>query len=256
VDRNVTVSTRSLVLAVLALLALVAAYVLGGTGEAGAGQQEPAGRDRTLAMRGVGTVTAVPDQLAFTVAVTVEDDDVAPAMDTASRTTARVLRVLAGHGVARADTQSTGLGISPQYDYRSSTPVLTGYRVNQRMRVTVTDLATSGKAIAAVVEAGGNAVRVSNIALGLQDPDALLGEARDAAVAEATAKARQYADATGQDLGEVVSLKEVTRGGRRDELLHQSGYKSLRAVADAAAVPIRAGEEELAVTVQVVWAFA
>ena len=34
-------------------------------------------------------------------------------------------------------------------------------------------------------------------------------EARDAAVAEATAKATQYAEASGQELGDVLTLREV-----------------------------------------------
>lgn len=256
-NQTLTVSAKSLVLVLLVLLAVVAAYLLGGTQDAGAGEEQATDDGRTLAMRGVGKVTAVPDQLSFTVAVTVKEDDVAPAMDGASATMARVLKALARHGVTKADTRSTGLGISPQYDYRQyGEPLLTGYRVNQRMRVTVTELPKAGKAIAAAIDAGGNAVRVSGIALGLQDPEALLGEARDAAVAEATDKARQYADAAGQELGAVVTLKEVAAAGHRDRVELMHGYKALRSAADFSAMPVRAGEEELSVTVQVVWAFA
>ena len=66
-----------------------------------------------------------------------------------------------------------------------------------------------GTAVAAAVEAGGNGVRVRDIRLEIGDPDAVLEQARDAAVEEATAKAEQYAEATGQALGDVVSIREV-----------------------------------------------
>ena len=255
-NQSLTISLKSLVLALLATVALVAAYLLGGVDDADAEEHATGGDERTVAMRGVGTVTAVPDQLSFTVAVSVTEDDVAPAMDAASATMARTLKVLGRHGVDKADTQSTGLGISPRYSYpHNAEPVLTGYRVNQRMRVVVTDLRKAGAAIGAVIDAGGNAVRVHGIALGLQDPDALLGEARDAAVEEATAKARQYAGATGQDLGGVLSLKEVSATPRRDQLELNGHLGRASAAFDAARMPIRAGEEELSVTVQVVWAF-
>ena len=57
----------------------------------------------------------------------------------------------------------------------------------------VRELAKGGTAVAAAVETGGNGVRVRDIRLEIGDPDAVLEQARDAAVEEATAKAEQYA---------------------------------------------------------------
>ena len=115
--------------------------------------------------------------------------------------------------------------MNPAYRYeRDEPPELTGYRVAQTAQVVVTDLAQGGRAVTAVIDAGGNAVRVSNIRLEVSDP--------------------------GQTLGEVMTLVEVVpASGYRDQLLAQ------RATLDTAylAGPIRAGEQELAVTVEVVW---
>lgn len=89
------------------------------------------------------------------------------------------------------------------------------------------------------------------------DRDAVLAEARDLAVEQATQKAGQYADATGQALGSVLSLKEVRATQPRAYPYFESGY-ALRGAMDAAlskSVPIRAGEEKLSVTVQVMWSF-
>lgn len=261
-DRTVTVSIKGLLVAALTLLALVTAYLLGGAGGAtvlpaqAAPEQAAEPVDpRTLRMVGSGTATVVPDQLGFTLSVT----DKQPALDRAlagsSGTMKRVLAELGKHGVRAADVQTTGLQMHPEYDYQAyGPPVLTGYRVTQRARVRVRDLAQGGRAVSAAVETGGNGVRVTDIRLGVADPEAALDRARDEAVAEATRKAGRYAAATGQALGEVLALREVGDGDRARRNV-ELGHLSARAARDASALPVRAGKDELTVTVQVVWAF-
>lgn len=267
--RNVTVSVRSLVTGVAATgvlaLALVTAYLLGSAGGGGsparaaAPQESTAGTmpARTLTMVGRGTAVAVPDQLSFALSVGVTRTELETALADASRTMARVLAALTPYGVQRGDVQTTGLSMFPVYDYHSSgPPTLRGYRVQQRAAVLVKDLEQGGKAVTAAVDAGGNAVRVRDIRLKVGDPEAVLEQARDAAVAQAQAKAEQYAAAAGQELGDVLTLREV---GSAKRATIRSGVMNLDAVygrAAKAALPVRAGKRDLAVTVQVVWEFA
>ncbi|QIK65517.1 SIMPL domain-containing protein [Nocardioides sp. HDW12B] len=269
-NTSVTVSLRALVAAVLVLLVVVAAYLLGGAGSTeAAATPVPAAatasaRDLargqvpgTLTMTGEGEAVGVPHQLAFRVAVTRKEPTVPAAMDAASRTMGRVLAALERAGVERKDVQSTGLSVDPVYDYVDyRPPVLTGYRVNQSVSVLVRDLGDGGEAISTATRTGGNAVRVSGIGLRIGDKDALLATARDAAVEAATAKAEQYAAATGQELGTVLTLTEGREAvaATRDQV---RGYELARMAADSAganmAVPIRAGREDLAVNVSIVW---
>jgi uncharacterized protein YggE len=266
---SITVSVRTLLIALAGALAVVVAYVLGGGGGEpvaaapvvagpGATTDELATGDvpGTITMSGEGEVIGVPDQMKFRVAVTRKAADVSTAMDDASSTLGRVLEALDEEGVARKDTQSTGLSVDPEYDYSGyGPPVLTGYRVNQSVSVLVRDLRTGGAAIAAAIEAGGNAVRVSGIGVEIGDRDALLDRAREQAVQAATAKAEQYAAATGQELGQVLTLTEGKAAVRptRDQMkvLEQRAYS-----ADTAALKdvwIRAGREDVAVNVSLVW---
>ena len=107
--------------------------------------------------------------------------------------------------------KTTGLSIHPVYDYSGTGPaVISGYSASQGLGVAVKDLSTAGDALGAAADAGGNAVRISGIKLGVSDPDAVLGQARKDAVDEAKAKAQEYADATGETLGKVMSIREVT----------------------------------------------
>lgn len=260
---NVTVSVRSILLAGLVGLALATAYLLAAQGDAvtapaSAASAERGGQSgqRMVSMVGTGEASAVPDQISFTLSATARRLDLDDALAASSATTTRVLAELGKHGVEKSDVQTTGLSMHPEYEYHAyEPPTLVGYRVTQRATVKVDELAKGGPAIAAAVEVGGNGVRVSGIRLGIGDPDALLKKARDAAVESATAKAEQYAAATGQSLGDVVSIREI--GSPAHQYRPQSGVRSVtNATADLAkALPIRAGKDDLQVRIQVVWAF-
>jgi hypothetical protein len=261
-DATVTVSAKGVLATALVVLALVTAYLLGGAGGAPAtparatpAAAEPAGDDaRTLRMVGTGEATVVPDMLGFTLSVSAEQPELDDALGRASGTMRRVLAELRDQGVRDADVQTTGLQMYPEYDYPAyGPPVLTGYRVTQRARVTVRELADGGEAVSTAVETGGNGVRVTDIRLGVSDPERALGEARDAAVADATAKAEQYAAATGQTLGDVLGLRELSGSRPRPQPVLSFGRAAQ--AADLAAVPVKAGRDDLEVGVEVVWAF-
>lgn len=117
------------------------------------------------------------------------------------------------------------------------------------------DLRDGGRAISAVTRTGGNQVRVSGIGLRIGDRDELLARARDAAVEAATAKAEQYDSATGQKLGSVLTLTEGREAvaATRDQLRGYELAGTLDSRTASKAVPIRAGREDLAVDVSVVW---
>lgn len=260
---NVTVSVRSVLLAALVALALVVAYLLGSGGGRGtpaqaADQQTGLERARVLTMTGTGDATAVPDELSFGVGVTVTRTDLGAALDAASATMERVLGSLAQYDVAKSDVQTTGLSMAPVYDYHPyEPPTVVGYRVTQRASVLVRELENGGAAVAAAVDAGGNGVRVSSLRLLVGDSDTVMAKARDAAVEEATAKAEQYAAASGQQLGEVLTLREVHAKPVPTPVYARSIARG--AAVDLGAVkalPIRAGKEKAAVTVKLVWELA
>ena len=264
-NRNLTVSVRALLVAVLAsmlvLSSLVIAYQLGGDGTAAHAAEAPQpvarGQQRELTMTGTGEAGAVPDQLSFTLSVGVTRPDLDAALGAANGTMARVLGTLKQHGVGKSDVQTTGLSMTPVYDYHQySPPTVVGYRVSERASVLVKDLAEGGKAVSAAVATGGNDVRVGGIRLLVGDTDAVMKRARDAAVAEATAKAQQYAEASGQTLGDVLTLREVhARPLPSRELTLQHAY-AMDTVSGLKALPVRAGRDQSSVTVKVVWALS
>jgi len=252
-----TVSVRSVVITVGVIGAVIMAYLVGSAGGDGADVTPAASPTasssvvREIAMRGSGETTGVPDQLSFKLSVNTEAADISTALNQADARMRRVFQALKSEGVGRKDVQTAGLDIRPVYDYSSDGPgLITGYAVSEDAGVLVRSLGDAGTAIAAAVSAGGNAVRLHGLSLKIGDKDALMRKARDAAIAEATAKAKQYAKAAGESLGHVVSIKEVSTGRPRPVPTYA------RAALDSAyfgKVPIKAGSSEMRVTISVQW---
>jgi len=257
-DRSVTVSAKGMLVAAVVALALVVAYLLGaGGGSAQASPTAPAtatdAKPRTLVTTGTGRTVGVPDELSFSLSVALVRPDLRSALADANATMERVLTRLDQLGVRRSDVQTTGLQMNAVYDYHPyGPPTLRGYRVSQHAEVLVRDLARGGRAVTAAVAAGGNEVRVGNIGLRIADTDTLLQQSRQEAVKEATAKAQEYADATGQDLGSVLSLREVHATAPAPQPV---AFQRADLAMIGKALPIRAGKDKLAVTVRIVWAF-
>ncbi|GAA4713914.1 SIMPL domain-containing protein [Nocardioides conyzicola] len=255
---DITLSVRSFVIGLLVLVALVVAYLLGssgGTTPAVAADTSPQAEQptpRQLTMTGTGEAGAVPDQLSFALGVHLTRPDLDDALAAANQSMSRVLASLKKYGVEKADVQTTGLSMDPVYDYpRYGDPVLRGYRVSERARVLVDDLKRAGGAVTAAVAAGGNDVRVDDLRLLVGDTDAVMKRARDAAVEEARAKAEQYAAASGEDLGDVVTISEV--GAEPLPTPEPQSADMPGRAFNASSVPIRAGRDEASVTVKIVW---
>jgi len=259
---TLTVSIRTLLVAVAVCAAVIVAFLLGSgrqddarAAAAPAATAPAVSADApTIVMAGSGEATTVPDQLTFAVEVRKTAASVSTALNQSSRTTRAVLEAVAAQGVERDDVQTTGLDIHATYDYSDDgPPVITGYAVSQRMSVLVRSLPDSGDAISAAAGTGGDAIRLHGVKLRIGDEAGLLRKAREAAMADAQAKAQQYAEAAGQSLGEVLSVRESLGGGGRQKIGYERAAMGLAADAYRS-VPIRAGSADLDVTVSVVWA--
>ena len=256
-------TTRGTVLAAAALL-LGGALVIGATQpgrQATAAPAAPAPTTPTIpasagaagsgiTVTGSAEVAGAPDTLRLDLSVTAKADSVSKALDQANRTVTRVQDSLRHHGVDARDLQTSDLQVQPDYSYPGNgTPVLRGYDVTEGLTARLRDLGKAGAAISEATTAGGDALRVNGIQLDLGDSSRLVAAARDKAMADAKAKAEQYARAAGRSLGPVVSVSEdVSQPPPVD-------YPMRTAAADAKPVPIQPGSQDVGVRVTVVYAF-
>lgn len=233
-------------LVVLATLVAPAPWALGGRPASAAVTSPAVDQPRdSVVVTGTGEVSGQPDVLAASFGVEAGAGTVGAALERASTAATRMRDALVRAGVARADLQTSEVGISTRQDDNQE---ITGYTVRQGLTAKIRDLPSAGAVISAAVAAGGDAARLNGVSFAIEDDAALLAEARTRAFADARGKAELYARAAGRPLGRVVRVSEETSGYRG------SGERDLMAAADSA-VPIEPGRQHLAVTVTVEWAF-
>lgn len=240
--------------------ALIGAFALGSSqvsaAPAPSGGQLPAGSRPAvltsvtgatrITVTGTGNVTGTPNQLTLAMGVQVSGPSVSSALARANSAASRVTAALRARGVAAADIQTSGLSIWPNYPANSQVP--SSYAVSESLTATLNLLTAAGAQIDAAVHAGGNATTVSDISLNLTDTSSLLAQARARAVADATAKAAQYARALGEPLGPAVSITDQSDAQPLPE------FSAAASTAGKTAVPISPGTQQLSVSITVVFA--
>jgi uncharacterized protein YggE len=253
-----TPSHRALAVGGLAAAVLIGAFALGSSrGSAAAASPAAPGGARPavvasaagsarITVTGTGDVTGTPNQLVLAMGVQVNGSSVGSALARADDAVTRVTAALRAGGVAAADVQTSGLSVWPNYPAGSQIP--SGYGVSESLTATLNSLAAAGAQIDAAVHAGGNATTVSGISLNLTDTSALLATARARAVADATVKATQYANALGQPLGPVVSITDQA------PIQPFPVAGPYNAASPKAAVPISPGSQQLSISVTAVFA--
>jgi uncharacterized protein YggE len=113
--------------------------------------------------------------------------------------------------------------------------------------VKVRDLTKVGPVIDTAVAAGAN--QVNGISFSVADPAAAASQAREAAIADAKARATELANAAGVALGAATMITEVSAPGPIP-----FDYRMAAPAADQAGTPILPGTTEVQVDVEVTYA--
>ena len=206
--------------------------------------------NRYITVTGVGTASAVPDAVRFNATVSALAPTNAAALSSASKSAAAVRAALKEKGIALKDIRSANISVYPEYNYTQEAGTkITGYRASQSFDVLVRKASTAGTIIEAVVTAGGDNVQLGGVIPTTLNPSLATEEARAAAVANTKSKASSYAKLLGTSIGKVLFLEE------QSSPIYSSPFPIAKAgAADAAAVEIDLGEQDVTVTITVRWA--
>ncbi len=200
-----------------------------------------------ITVTGQGRVAAVPDMATINLGVTNHAKAAGAAMAATSEATAKILQRLSDLGVEARDMQTSSLTLNPVWSDRNSSgsgnPDISGYVASNLVLVRVRDLSDLGRIMGAVIDDGAN--NFNGLQFTVQDPDPLLDEARQLAVADAMAKAELLTTAAGVGLGKVLSMAE--QGGGRPVMMEMDSARS-------AGVPIAAGEVSISASVTMTFA--
>jgi uncharacterized protein len=191
---------------------------------------------------GTGHVQGTPDILTADVSIEATAPDVTAAMDQSSNRTQAVIDALANAAkVDRKDISTSSVSLQPQYGPDSST--ITGYRARNSLTVKIRDLGSASRTLALIVSTGGAAARINSVNFFIENDSQLVKDARARAFDDAKARAEQYAQLSGLELGDVISISESGGAAPPTPPPH----------AQAVPVPLEPGQQTVSFSVTVVW---
>ncbi|MGI9524471.1 MAG: SIMPL domain-containing protein [Hyphomicrobiaceae bacterium] len=202
---------------------------------------------RHVAVSATASVTAVPDIARISAGVVTEAATARAAVKENNGTMAVLIDKLKSLGVATDDIATTQISVQPRTKHHRDgrPPEVTGYRVTNRVRITVRDLAKLGEFLDQSVEAGAN--QLGGITFDVTRKETLKDEARKQAMANARHRAELYAEAADAEIGRILSIQETF--GRP---IVRPTMAMTRAAA-AESVPVEPGSQRLDVTVHATW---
>jgi uncharacterized protein YggE len=187
---------------------------LAGGGGGGGGVVLPSGQFvEGLVVVGTGMASAEPEIAVVTFGVELRGDDPAALVNEAAQKIDQALAAVGKLGIAGEDVRTTGYNLWVENVYDPETGAPTGevvYHVSHFVQVTLHDLDKVGGLLANVVAAGVNSI--SGVNFTVEAPEALVEQARQDALEDAAAKAKQMADGLGIALGKPMLVME-TGGG-------------------------------------------
>ncbi len=231
----------------LVLLAAVLAVVLSGCDASSGPIVSDNAQVRQVTVVGAGEVEGTPDTLTINAAMEIIAPDAAGALNQTSQRQRAVIDALVATGIDSKDINTSQVSVQPQYAGGDSTNI-SGYRASNAIDIKIRQLDAASQAFAAIASTGGDATRINNVTLAIEDDSQLVREARARAFNDAKSRAEQYALLSELDLGKVISISEApsstppipypgTRGG----------------AAEMAAVPIEPGQQTVGFSVTVVY---
>ncbi len=236
----------------LTSILLIAALLSGCAGAAfaqTATQAAETNPPRTLNVSGSGKAYLTPDIAYINIGVRTEGAEASKAVSENSVLSQKVIDALKELGVEAKDIQTTNFSIFPQqkYDVEGKPTGEISYVVENTVYVTVRNLENIGKLLDAAVTSGAN--QIYGIQFDVADKTAALSEARKGAVENAKIIAEELAGAAGVTLGEVQTIS-MSAGGTPIPVYDNRGGMM---AAEAANVPVSAGQMILTVDVNIVY---
>ena len=157
-----------------------------------------------------------------------------------------ILASLRTSGVADRDVRTSGLALEPAYEYPPNVPrLLAGYTLRNAVVARLRDLDRVPEAIDGALGAG--ATSLDGLTFDVADRAAPEAVAREAAVADALAKAAVLARAAGAAVGPVLSIAD---GFTRPDPVPGPMMMARQASGDS--TPVEGGEQAIVVQVELV----
>jgi hypothetical protein len=229
----------------IALIAGVTSIVMGSPVQA---QSAGVSNARQVTVVGKGEASGTPDTAHVEIGVETSAPTTSEALQRNNEQVNAVINRLKDLGIAESDIQTSNFNMYAQYNDEGRQ--ITGYNVSNTVSVTIRNLDQTGSLLDEVVQVGAN--RIYGISFRVDDPTALMEQARDEAIANARQKAERLAQQSGASLGEVLVITENIGSAPGPMPLGRGGGMPAAEQAQAE-VPVQAGEQRFNTHVQVTY---
>lgn len=164
-----------------------------------------------IAVRGVGSIFAKPDQVSMTVGVTAQRDSAEAALSENSQRMRAIIAGLKKLGLKEKEYSTQQFQVHPVWESRPRNashdwrPDIVGFRVSNSLSIASDKLELAGDIIAQAMKDGAN--QVHGIQFGLADPRQYRKQAIAAAMKVARTDAESLAEAAGKKIVGTISLQ-------------------------------------------------
>ncbi|MEN7536184.1 SIMPL domain-containing protein [Aurantiacibacter flavus] len=194
-------------------------------------------------------VLSDPDKATINAGVTTRGATAVEAMQDNATQMERVLAQVNSLGVPENRVQTSGITLNPQYDYRNNQQQFTGYEATNTVTLELRDLDRIGPVLDALVAAGATNLNGPNWAI--IDDSSAEEKAREAAFAQARARAEDYARMAGFGSARLLAVEETL--DYATPMFNRVALESSSGAADVA-TPTRPGQVATQITLTVKYA--
>lgn len=191
-----------------------------------------------------GKSVAIPDIAKINVGITETAATLPQVQSSVNKKSQALTNSLKSAGISEEDIKTTNYYISPQSDYQSNPPSITGYQVSINYEVTVKNIEKVNEILSGITQTGANMVGGVSFDLSDSAKAKAENEARNNAVSKAKEKAESLAKASGVTLGKIINVSESYTAGPRP--LYMSAAKE---ALDTASPDIKTGTTEVVLSV-------
>lgn len=207
---------------------------------------------RTLTVSAEGKTTVSPDIAEVSFSVLSQGANPETLSATSNDKMTAVIENIKANGVEAKDIKTTGYDLQPSYSYDKNTgrSYIYSYTLTQTVMVKIRDLKKVAKIIGGVTPLGVN--QIGSVSFNVENPDKVLGDARNDAFNKIKEKVAAIASASGVSVGKVITVSEYQSSPM--PYYKQSAMGMGGVAAPASAPTIEPGSQELKLNVTVIYA--
>lgn len=211
----------------------------------------------TLSVSGNAFTKVKPDRVVISIGVETTDKTAKASLAANSELMNKIIIALRNLGIKENETSTSSFTISPNYNYTESGTILniTGFTVTNSIQIDSSILANISSWIDAAVASGANSIN----SIDFRISNKLLEDTKNMLIKDAIANAEEKADIVSSALGlKVNGLKSITVGEfgyiQPPQPFMEKRFDAAGASpATAVTTPILAGEQEVSVSVSIVF---